>query len=218
MQRKPYIRRRAEQVLKQLVAFSEIPSAEKALARERRAYVKRAKQTLGELLTVPLGDLAVNESVVRNLRASVDGHVYQCARSVTEILRAHVGPARPVLRVESGTVVSGRSPYARPDARMPKPGALILPHVRLLAQPHGRSYRFEIDAVELVGPDVVYVGIKEMLLLQALRLVQFVGVSRLQICDCERLFVQVGKRRFCSERCQTRVYMRRFRAGETGKE
>lgn len=73
----------------------------------------------------------------------------------------------------------------------------------------------------LKGADVrlEVVGIpKQMLLLQLLTLVRTVGHERLQRCDCGRLFARVGKRRFCSEPCQKRVYMRRYRAGDVGRE
>ena len=60
--------------------------------------------------------------------------------------------------------------------------------------------------------------VTQALLLQLACALELVGRERLQRCDCDRLFVRTGKRQFCSERCQKRVYMRRFRAGETGKE
>lgn len=59
---------------------------------------------------------------------------------------------------------------------------------------------------------------KQMLTLQLLTLVRTVGPERLERCDCGRLFVRVGKRRSCSDRCSKRVYMRRFRAGDAGIE
>lgn len=59
---------------------------------------------------------------------------------------------------------------------------------------------------------------KQMLTLQLFTLVRTVGPERLDRCDCGKLFVRVGKRRSCSERCQKRTYMRRYRAGDAGGE
>lgn len=38
------------------------------------------------------------------------------------------------------------------------------------------------------------------------------AARRISICDCGAVFTREGKRHFCSTRCQSRVYMRRFRA------
>lgn len=56
------------------------------------------------------------------------------------------------------------------------------------------------------------------LTMQTVALVRVVGLERLRRCDCDQLFVKVGKRKACSEQCQKRVYMRRYRAGEAGKD
>jgi hypothetical protein len=57
---------------------------------------------------------------------------------------------------------------------------------------------------------------------QIIRLLEVVGATRLQACpapDCGRIFVKVTKKRFCSSRCQSRVYMRGYRAqGYVAKE
>lgn len=42
---------------------------------------------------------------------------------------------------------------------------------------------------------------------------QAVGVERLQLCpapDCHRVFVKIGRREYCSERCQRRVFASRY--------
>jgi hypothetical protein len=67
-------------------------------------------------------------------------------------------------------------------------------------------------SVEIEGP------LGNMFAIQLLAVLRLVGPRALQTCDCGRRFVRVGKRRHCSERCQKRIYMRRFRAGETEKE
>jgi hypothetical protein len=76
-----------------------------------------------------------------------------------------------------------------------------------LKTPRGADVRYEIAGAP-----------KQMLFLQLLTLVRTVGQQKLQRCDCGRLFVRIGKRKFCQERCAKRVYMRRFRAGDVGKE
>jgi hypothetical protein len=58
----------------------------------------------------------------------------------------------------------------------------------------------------------------QMIVLQVLTLWRVVGPDRFAVCDCGRPFVRVGKRKYCSGRCQKRFYMRRFRAGEGGEE
>lgn len=54
-------------------------------------------------------------------------------------------------------------------------------------------------------------NIRDVFWFQALNVLQGAGGSCLGRCDCERLFVKVGKRRFCSTRCQRRVMMRVIR-------
>lgn len=71
------------------------------------------------------------------------------------------------------------------------------------------------------GKDVVLeisAPVEQALLLQVASALRVVGRERVRPCDCRRLFVRTGKRQYCSRRCQKRVYMRRFRAGEAGKE
>ena len=46
---------------------------------------------------------------------------------------------------------------------------------------------------------------------QAITLIRMVGREKILTCDCDRKFVRSGKRLHCSERCQKRVYMRRYR-------
>jgi hypothetical protein len=71
--------------------------------------------------------------------------------------------------------------------------------------PHGIT--FELDG-----------DLGELLAMQAYLIVRIVGRNRLQICDCGDLFLRTGKRKFCSDRCQKRVYMRLFRNPENTEE
>jgi hypothetical protein len=52
---------------------------------------------------------------------------------------------------------------------------------------------------------------------QLIRLLEDAGVEKLLTCpapDCGRIFLKVTKKRFCSQRCQSRIYMRQVRAVE----
>lgn len=54
---------------------------------------------------------------------------------------------------------------------------------------------------------------------QLFRLLEETGPLRLAVCSaCDRLFIRVTRKRFCSTRCQSRVYMQRYRRGEVGGE
>jgi hypothetical protein len=58
---------------------------------------------------------------------------------------------------------------------------------------------------------VSFHSIKTSLKFQLYRLACSVGRDSLHRCDCGAIFVQHGKRRSCSVRCQKRVYMRSYR-------
>jgi len=54
---------------------------------------------------------------------------------------------------------------------------------------------------------------------QIVRVLEQAGAHRLLSCaapDCDRLFLRVTKKKYCSARCQSRIYMRDFREGKTG--
>lgn len=49
---------------------------------------------------------------------------------------------------------------------------------------------------------------------QLIRLLESVGVEKIRKCaapDCDRIFVQVTRKEFCSTRCQSRIYMRSYK-------
>jgi len=54
----------------------------------------------------------------------------------------------------------------------------------------------------------------DVLSYQTVALIGHAGLDRIKACDCERLFVKTGRREFCSDRCQKRIYMRRLRQQE----
>jgi hypothetical protein len=53
-----------------------------------------------------------------------------------------------------------------------------------------------------------------VLLYHFVNLLMVAGVDRLQLCECSQPFVKMGRREFCSARCQKRYYMRQLRAAE----
>jgi hypothetical protein len=59
---------------------------------------------------------------------------------------------------------------------------------------------------------------RDVLWFQIIRLMQLEGLDRIRLCECGRVFVRIGKRKSCSAKCQKKFYMRRFRAGEGGKD
>ena len=59
---------------------------------------------------------------------------------------------------------------------------------------------------------------EDVLLFQLAALVQAVGFASLLECDCGKPFVKVGRRKFCSTRCQKRVFMRGQRAEERASD
>jgi hypothetical protein len=190
MTRKRYGRREAGKLLRALIDLAAKRADD---IPNKPAFIKRARRPIETLLQVPLGDVVISPAVVRKLQQADGAFVWMCLQRIKKTLRESVP-------MEDGLVPVG-------DFMVEPDGALMLPEVQLLAVPIKKAYRFEIagDAIA-------------MLWLQALRLVQFVGADSLHRCDCGEVFVQAGKRRFCSERCQKRVYMRRFRAGEAGKD
>jgi CGNR zinc finger len=66
--------------------------------------------------------------------------------------------------------------------------------------------------VEVGGSDL------DRFLYQIIRVLEAVGVDRLKSCpECDRLFIKVTKKKFCSTRCQSRAYMRGYREELYGK-
>lgn len=53
-----------------------------------------------------------------------------------------------------------------------------------------------------------------VLAFQVRTLLEHTGISRLQQCACGRAYVKTGRREFCSNRCQKRIYMRNKRKQE----
>ena len=61
---------------------------------------------------------------------------------------------------------------------------------------------------------LVYGEPRDWLLYRVMRLLEELGAEKLQVCpapDCGRLFFKVTRKEYCSTRCQSRIYMRRYR-------
>jgi hypothetical protein len=75
--------------------------------------------------------------------------------------------------------------------------------------------------LRMSGPDRVEFqvsgDIRSMLTVQVYGLMRRMG-HQLHRCTCGQLYVRVRRQRYCSARCQKRVYMRAFRSGQVGKE
>jgi uncharacterized C2H2 Zn-finger protein len=53
----------------------------------------------------------------------------------------------------------------------------------------------------------------------AMRVIESVGAEKILTCPaCGRLFLKVTKKKYCSARCQSRVYMQKYRRGEVGEK
>jgi CGNR zinc finger len=62
---------------------------------------------------------------------------------------------------------------------------------------------------------------RDVLWYQTEKVLTAVGLERLRLCpapECGRAFVRVTQKRFCSTRCQTRIYMRERRAKDKAEE
>jgi hypothetical protein len=73
----------------------------------------------------------------------------------------------------------------------------------------------EWDGAGLTLWAVTHASLRNRVLYAAYTLVREVGREKLQVCrrpDCGHLFVKVGKKEFCSTKCQSRQYMREYRA------
>jgi hypothetical protein len=76
--------------------------------------------------------------------------------------------------------------------------------VPVLPQKRGRRHQ-RLYAIE--GP------LRDVFLHQFYGLLSSVGTDRLLLCpspDCGRAFLKIGRREFCSERCQRRVFIRGY--------
>jgi CGNR zinc finger len=82
-----------------------------------------------------------------------------------------------------------------------------------------------VNASSLTRPlyfPVVWIGVngspRDRFLYRVIRLLDELGIEKLHTCPapkCGRLFFKVTRKEFCSTRCQSRVYMRRYRQGQT---
>ncbi len=79
--------------------------------------------------------------------------------------------------------------------------------------PDSRANRFTKAYNDKVSV-LVYGPPRDWFLYRIIRLLEAVGAEKLLVCpapECERFFLKVTRKEFCSTRCQSRVYMRGYR-------
>jgi CGNR zinc finger len=83
-----------------------------------------------------------------------------------------------------------------------------------MAASDAAEQRFQVAFVAAGGPAGIVLFAegdpREVLLYQASTILQAIGTDRLRRCpapDCGRVFVKVGRREYCSDRCQRRVFV-----------
>jgi hypothetical protein len=63
--------------------------------------------------------------------------------------------------------------------------------------------------------------LRDRFLYRLARLLEECGAENLRECsapDCDRVFFKMTRKKYCSPRCQSRIYMQKYRNGEAGKE
>ena len=89
-----------------------------------------------------------------------------------------------------------------------------LPADRRFAQLRVKAVTFSVIPM----PSTAFVGVEgdaaDILALKAVYHLARTGADRLRTCECGRFFAKTGRREFCSDRCQKRVYMKHLRAEE----
>jgi hypothetical protein len=153
------------------------------------ASVPRARRVFGDLLSARVGDPVEIAITAEARHALQDSTDTDIARWQHEIHERLVNDVRLQHRSGAGSIGQGIS----------------LEKCNIAGTRSGIS--LEVDG-----------ELGQLLAMQAYILVRSVGTDQLLECDCRKIFVRVGKRKFCSERCQKRVYMRRFRAGDSVDE
>lgn len=82
----------------------------------------------------------------------------------------------------------------------------VAPYENLRAE----QYWVEISLDPARPPITIHGDLNPMLDLRLDTLLRSVGIDRVLRCECKQLFVKYGRREFCSDRCQKRVYMRKW--------
>jgi hypothetical protein len=83
--------------------------------------------------------------------------------------------------------------------------------------PIRKGIQFSVQARRDGATIAAAATVEDLVVLNVVWLLRDVGLPRVQRCgaaDCRRLFVKVGRRKFCSARCQQRTKKREIRARE----
>jgi hypothetical protein len=85
---------------------------------------------------------------------------------------------------------------------------------RRYGHPDPDAWRPEVDVL-------VYGEPRDWVRYRVIRLLEDLGAEKLRVCKadgCGKLFFRVTQKKYCSTRCQSRIYMQRYRRGEVGGE
>lgn len=92
--------------------------------------------------------------------------------------------------------------------------------------PRSLKLNASLIPLEMLGPRVegrAFLSLtgatRDIFLMMVFMLFAFESTARIGACaECERIMLRTKKREYCSSRCQTRAYMRRYRQQETVKQ
>lgn len=183
--------RPGEQLLAQVVAIAQ---AHAVTAMDMAAFLADLSLSSDVVGAVALGDSA------REVRSWAQKKIEQWQREVTDFLRQVIA-----LRQTLSAAAERRQMQRLVDEMESLP-TVALHRMRLAPIAVGRSVLLTVDG-----------DARDVLWFLIVGLLRAVGVSRIQQCECNRLFLKTGRREFCSERCQKRVYMRKIRKLEKGE-
>lgn len=117
------------------------------------------------------------------------------------------------------TTLRARNVFSQPKPRQPLPLSTI----------EVGPFRYTVMPIPQMGKGFEGLNVtmflyidgetKDLVWYAFLNLLRSVGLSNIRACaadDCDSIYVRVGRREFCSDRCQRRIYMRGLR--ERGRE
>ena len=169
----------------------------------------------------PLRDPAVALRFIVEF-AQADLTVPETLMSMEKQLRAFLSRSMPAGFDQPAPVLI---PYA--DVQYLQARALEL--LTMLAEPRTTTTRDKVPFRFAIAGDLLlsFYGVQESgvplrlyvmgspldrMLYKTMRLFESIGAERLLVCpECRRLFLKVTQKRFCSTKCQSRVYMRAYR-------
>jgi hypothetical protein len=213
------VSRRAEYLLARLVAFAEAPLPAALPSETQQLLVDVVRS--GHWWALPPRELrsVVGSSPLHPEVLALHGELRVVLRGLAD---GYAGAGFPIvpLTVKISAVPSWPSSTELADTARSvlsqEAGAVDSnwPTQDALAAIVGLAQRRTAAGVQLLAGGAV----RDLFLFQAFNLLQAAGAQRLKRCECRRLYVKTGRREYCSERCQKRVYMRGQRAAATARK